>query len=405
MSGALDGIRVVDLTHTAPGPYCTMLLGDLGAEVIRVEEPPVREGRRSGRGTGAGSDPEEEARRNAFNALARNKRSIVLNLKHTEGREVFYRLAANADIVTESFRPGVVQRLGVDYESLRPTNPRLIYCSITGYGQDGPYRDLPGHDINYIALGGALALTASDSTPPIPPGNLVADFAGGGMHAALGILAAIVARARTGEGQYVDSSMTDGVMALMASYASNFFASGDVPIVGQHRHLRTYPWFMAYRTEDGKYFSLGCSEPWFYANLCRAVGREDMVPYQYDAGERRDEFRGFLEQLFLTKNQEEWFTFCREYEICGAPAYTIDEALDDPHMRHRGMVAEIDHPRFGKISQVASSMKLSATPPSIRRLAPGKGEHTDAVLRELGYTDSEIERLAAEGVLGPKSAP
>ena len=224
------------------------------------------------------------------------------------------------------------------------------------------------------------------------------------MHAALGILAAVVARGRTGEGQYVDSSMTDGVMALMASYASNFFASGEVPAVGQHRHLRTYPWFMAYRTGDGRYFSLGCSEPWFYANLCRAVGREDMVPHQYDTGERRDEFRGFLEQLFLTRNQDEWFGFCREHEICGAPAYTLDKALEDPHMRHRGMVAEVDHPRFGKIKQVASSLKLSATPPSIRRLAPGKGEHTGDVLGELGYSESEIARLAAEGVLGPQSA-
>src|SRR3990170_188683 len=285
----LEGIRVLDLTRLAPGPFCTMLLADMGADVIVVEEPPGV-GRRFD-----GGAQSEHAR--AFNALGRNKRSIGLNLKDPKAQEAFLRLADKADVVVEGFRPGVVKRLGVDYETLSARNPRIIFCSLSGYGQTGPYAQLVGHDINYISVGGALGMIGWPDQPPAIPMNVIADFAGGGLHAAFGILAALHARERTGSGPPVDIALSDGVMYLLSMIVSSYFTSGRAPERGATVLNGSVPHCNVYQCADGKWISLGSLEPHFWANLCKALGREDFIPHQYDSAKREEIFAHFRRQF------------------------------------------------------------------------------------------------------------
>jgi len=391
----LEGIHVLDLSRLAPGPYCSMLLGDMGADVLMVEAPP--EALHSVAVPHLRAENEDEAERAlAYNALARNKRSIVLNLRTQEARQVFYRLAESADVVLEGFRPGVVKRLGVDYETLRPLNPRLVYCSLSGYGQDGPYVNMVGHDINYISVGGALGAIGWPDQPPAIPLNVIADFAGGGLHAAFAILAALLAREKTGRGQFVDIAMSDGVMYLLAMPFTMYFYNGSVVRPGQHLLNGAAPNYNVYETSDGGWISLGSLEPHFYANLCRAMGREDFIPHQYDASKREEIFSYFREQ-FRTRTRGEWFEHLRQHDICVAPVYSLDEAAADPHNRARGMVVEVDHPKLGPVRQVGIGPKLSETPGQVRTTAPRPGQHTDEVLASLGYAPEQIEGLRASG--------
>ncbi len=393
MAMALEGIRIIDLSRLAPGPYCTMILGDLGAEVIRVDPG-------GGRAAEAIMPVEDEERDRAYDAEGRNKRSIVLNLRNDKAREIFYALAKGADVVIEGFRPGVVNRLGVDYERIKAINPRIVYCSLTGYGQDGPYHNMVGHDINYISIGGALSIVGRrKDEPPSIPGNLVADYAAGGMQAAIGILAALMARERTGEGQYVDISMLDGVISLMHMVAMQYFSSGRIPERGEDMLTGGVPNYNTYQTKDDKYISLGSLEPWFFQNLCKALGREDLIPYEWDEG-KRGEISSYFRDVFRTKTRDEWFELLRQSDICVAPVYTIDEVFTDPHVIHRRMVEEVDHPKFGKVKQVGISVKLSNTPGAIRSPSPSPGQHTDEILTELGYTKEVIEGLKREGAIG-----
>ncbi len=394
MTMALEGIKIIDMSRLAPGPYCTMILGDLGADIIRIDP-----------GGGRAAEAvvpvaaEEAERRTAYNATGRNKRSIILNLRLEGAKEIFYKLAERADVIVEEFRPGVVKRLGVDYETISKINPRIVYCSVTGYGQDGPYQNMPGHDINYISIAGALGIIGQKGGPPAIPSNLLADYAGGGMHAAIGILAALLARERTGKGQHVDIAMCDGVVSLMHMAAMQYFTTGKAPERGNDMLTGGLPHYNVYETKDGKYISLGSLEPWFYENLCRAVGREDFIPYEWDEGKRSEIFSAFRE-IFRTKTRDEWFDLLKQIDICVAPVYSIDEVFSDPQVVHRKMVVDIDHPRLGKIKQVGISVKLSDTPGSIRSLAPFPGQHTDEILKELGYTEKRIEELRREGAIG-----
>ena len=244
MAMALEGIKVVDLSRMAPGPFCTMVLGDLGADVIRVEEPG---GGRMARERAGGANESEARRAAAFNALNRNKRSIALNLKDESAQKVLHQLVRDADVFVEGFRPGVVSRLGCDYETLSGINPRLVYCSLSGYGQDGPYSGLVGHDINYISVGGALGVIGERGGPPVIPYNIIADFAGGGLHAATAILAAIIARGHTGRGQYVDVAMSDGVAYMMASVMSAYFSDGVVASPGAMSLNGAAPYYNVYK--------------------------------------------------------------------------------------------------------------------------------------------------------------
>jgi crotonobetainyl-CoA:carnitine CoA-transferase CaiB-like acyl-CoA transferase len=402
MTMALEGITVLDLTRLAPGPYCTMILADLGAEVIKIEEPGAPTGRRAEQ---AGSlavvpPPRYGVDRHAPHwALNRNKKTLGLNLKHDAARQIFYQLAERADVVVEEFRPGVAKRLGIDYETLCPRNPRLIYCAVTGYGQSGPYKHLVGHDINYIAMAGCLGMIGAKGGPPVMPHNLIADFAAGGMHGAIGVLAALMARERTGRGQFVDIAMTDGVYSLLVSHLSTYFATGMAPRRGETLLDGGVHYYNIYETKDGKWISIGAIEPWFYANLCKAIGREDLLPYEFVEGEQREELKGMLREVFKTKTRDEWFEVLTRHDICVGKVYDLDETEHDPHLRARDMIVEVDHPEAGKVKQVGISVKLSETPGEIRFLAAPMGAHTEDILTALGYSTEAIAELRAAGAI------
>jgi crotonobetainyl-CoA:carnitine CoA-transferase CaiB-like acyl-CoA transferase len=382
----LDGIKVVDLTRLAPGPFCTMVLGDMGAEVIRVEEP------------SRSSEPDVDAeRRAAFNALNRNKRSIGLDLKLPQAQEALQRLCRDADVFVEGFRPGVVQRLGCDYDTLSAANPGLVYCSISGYGQDGPYRDLVGHDINYLSIGGALGLIGQEDGTPTIPYNIIADYAAGGLQAVVGIMGALMAREKLGRGQYVDIAMTDGVAYMLAAVASDFFREGIVPRPGAMPLNGGAPYYNTYRCKDGKYLSIGCIEPRFWENLCTALSTEEFIPHQHEQ-ERYPEIFDRFRRIFGSRTRDEWWETLREAgDVAVGPVYSLDEVFEDSQMRHRGMSQEVGRGNGEPVRQVGVGPKLSRTPAKARHAGALSGEHTHEVLRELGYSSEQIADIVQPG--------
>jgi crotonobetainyl-CoA:carnitine CoA-transferase CaiB-like acyl-CoA transferase len=391
----LEGTKILDLSRLAPGPFCSMLLGDMGADVLLVEAP--AEGKMAATAVfSRGTDAEKQA---AYNLMGRNKRSIVLNLREQEAREIFYRLADEADVVLEGFRPGVVKRLGVDYDTLSQRNPRLVYCSLSGFGQTGPYSNLVGHDINYISVGGALGMIGWPGQPPTIPMNIIADFAGGGLHAAFGILTALMARERTGKGQYVDIAMSDGVMMLLASLAGSVLMGGDSPGRGNTLLNGSVPHYNVYECADGGWISIGSLEPHFFVNLCKTLECEQFIPHQYDAS-KRDEIKTYFTQRFKEKTRDEWYALLTKSDICAGPVYSLREALDDPHNRARNMVVEVDHPTLGKVEHLGIGTKLSDTPGRVRSTAPLPGQHTDAVLESIGLDPGAIAALKTRGIVG-----
>ena len=396
-SAPLNGIKILDLTKLAPGPHCTMILGDLGADIIRVEEPGEPTGRRAAQaGTAQVKAPRPSYA--ATNAVARNKRSIGLNLKSEPGRDIFLRLARDVDVVVEEFRPGVAKRLGIDYETLSQTNPRLIYCAVTGFGQTGPYHNLVGHDLNYIAQAGALSLIGRKDQMPSIPLNLLADYAGGGMHAAIGVLAALVARNQTGRGQYVDIAMLDGVMLLLAQALSTYFGNQRVPERGTQPGDGGAPFYNMYETKDGRIITIASMEPWFYANLCRSLNCEQYIGGQYQREKWPEMFEHFA-RTFKTKTRDEWWEILTKADICVGRMLTVDELENDPQIRARNMIVEVETPSGETVKQIGISVKLSDTPGSIRSLAPTLGQHTDSILADLGYTPQDIARWRADGAI------
>ena len=377
----------MDLSRYAPGPYCTMLLADLGADVIVVEEPPARARR-------VDTEMGVSDRAKAFLPMGRNKRSVALDLKDERMREAFFRLVDGADVVTEGFRPGVTKRLGVDYEAVQRRNPRVIYCSISGYGQDGPYAKLVGHDLNYVSLAGMLGMIGWPGQPPAIPLNVLGDFAAGGLFAAFAILAAVVARQRTGRGQYIDMSMTDGVMSLACLAASDYWSTGEPPRPGRYYLNGALPCYNVYETADGKWLSIACMEPWFWRELCAVLGCEEYRDEQFNA-EKFPQMFAFLRRKLKEKTRDEWFAELKERDICATPVYALDEALADPHALARRMIVDIEHPKHGTIRQIGVAPKFSETPGRVRRPAPLPGEHTQELLREVGYSPEEIAKLTA----------
>jgi alpha-methylacyl-CoA racemase len=400
---ALEGVKILDLSRLVPGAFCTMLLGDLGAEVLKIEAPVL-----TGFTGSPGAFPGEESRKAAaYYAPDRNKKSIVVNLKSETGREIFYRLSRHADVIVEGFRPGVAKRLRIDYETISKLNPRIIYCSLSGYGQDGPYRAFPGHDINYISMAGVLGLIGSSEGPPAIPLNLVADFAGAALYGALGISIALVARHKTGKGQYVDMAYMDGAISLMTWFNCGHFFDGSMLKRGESWLHGAYPYYGVYETKDGKYITIGCLEPHFWENLCRLLGKEEYIPYHFalqhtfhkPEDEKWDEIRSSLKLIFLTKTRDEWFELLIRNDVPAGKVYAPDEVFSDPQVLHRQMVIEVEHPTLGKIKQVGIAPKLSGTPGKVRTLSPLPGEHTDEILQGLGYKREEIESLRQEGAV------
>ena len=399
---ALEGIKVLDFCRNAPGMFCTMILADLGAEVLMVERP-MDETRSAYERVVAGiQGPEDERRHASFNALQRNKRSIGLNLKEPEALDIFRQLAETTDVVVEGFRPGVMERLGAGYQQVREINPKAVYCSVSGYGQDGPYSQMAGHDINYISFAGFLGLVGeSEASRPAIPMNLVADYAGGGLCGAVAVLAALLAREKTGTGQYLDIAMSEGVLYMLTGMISNMLAQGVSPKRGGTTLNGGAPYYNVYQTKDGGYLSIAAIEPWFWENLCRVIGREDLVPHQKASGPKREEIVRTLEVAFRSKTRDEWFEFLKDRNISVGKVYSLEEALDDPHAVHRGMVLEVEAPHLpeGKVRQVGIPIHLSETPGAVRHLGPVTGEHTAEVMAALGFSDDRISQLQQRGVV------
>jgi alpha-methylacyl-CoA racemase len=399
----LSDVRILDLTRLLPGGFCTLLLADLGADVIKVED--------TGQGDYVRWAPpyygdEEQTplgtRSAIYLALNRNKRSIRLDLKQDQGKQALLKLAESADVLVESFRPGVLDKLHVGYEVLRQANPALVYCPITGYGQDGPNRDRAGHDINYLGLNGVLSLTGERDGPPIQSGAQIADLGGGALMAAIGILAALQDARRSGEGQMVDISMTDGSLAWLAMEAGRYFGSGEVPKRGEVMLSGGIICYRPYEAKDG-WVTCGALEPKFWARFCRAVGREDLIEKQFEKP-GSDAHREAAE-IFRTRTRDEWRAFNDEHDAMIEPILELDEALSSQLIRERKMVISYEQPEFGEVRQLGFPIKLSRTPASVERPAPALGEHTAEVLTESGYSAEEIQALEESGAAkGPEDA-
>jgi len=390
MSGPLAGIKVIDCSRLLPGGFCTMLLGDLGADVIKIEEP--------GRGDYIREFMPFIGEQSAMHlVLNRNKRSMTLNLKDPEGVAILKRLVSEADVLVEGFRPGVMDRLGVGYGALREENPRIVYCAITGYGQTGPYANRPGHDLNYVGIAGALEQFGPKGAPPTVPGLTIADIGGGAQMAIIGIISALIARQNTGKGQYVDISMTDGVVYWLSLFAGWYFGTGSSPKRGEHMLLGQFPCYAMYPARDG-YMTVGCLEPHFWANLCKALGREQYISEQLNIDDAPMIFDD-LSSIFSTKTRAEWDTFFADKNVCVGPVNLIEDALHDPQLVHREMFATTQHATEGTIRQLGIPIKLSDTPGEISLPPPNLGAHTKEILADIGMSQMEIEALKSKGVV------
>jgi crotonobetainyl-CoA:carnitine CoA-transferase CaiB-like acyl-CoA transferase len=399
----LEGVRVLDLSRLLPGPFCSLLLADFGADVVKVEDTGMGDYVRWAEPTFAGV--ERSAAAAFFLALNRNKRSIRVDLKTEAGRDVLLALVRDADVLLESFRPGVLDRLGVGYERLREENPGLVYCAISGYGQDGPYRDRAGHDMNYLGLAGVLGLTGDADGPPVQAAGQIADVGGGSLMAAFGILAALRERDRSGAGQLVDVSMTDGALSWMAMTAARVFAGDATPRRGELELGGRLLCYRPYATSDG-WVSLGALEPKFWAAWCRGVGREDLVEHQF-AGPGSPP-HAEVEAIFASRTRAQWEAFAAEHDCCLEPILELDEVLASELVAAREMVVALDQPGAAEpVRALGIPIKLSRTPGDHGRLpGPGLGEHTVALLREAGFPEDRIAELLASGaVAGPADAP
>ncbi|HEY4097068.1 MAG TPA: CoA transferase [Baekduia sp.] len=389
-----EGLKVLDLSRLLPGGFCSLLLADFGADVVKVEDTGMGDYIRWAPPAFEGAD--ETAKSAMFLSLNRGKRSVRIDLKSEAGRDVLLRLVRDADVVLESFRPGVMERLGVGYERLREENPRIVYCAITGYGLTGPNVDRSGHDMNYLGLNGVLAITGDEDGPPVQAGGQIADLGGGALMAAFGILAALRERDRSGEGQLVDVSMFDGALSWLAMVAARVFAAGDRPRRGEEMLTGSLVCYRPYRCADG-WVTLGALEPKFFAAWCRGVGREDLIERQFE--KPGSPTHAEIEQVFLTRTRDEWAAFADEHDCCLEPVLEVEEALASELVRAREMVIEFEQPGAGKVQGLGMPVKLSRTPGQVRRGGPALGEHTEEVLRAAGYGDEEIATLVASGAV------
>ncbi|MCX6021377.1 MAG: CaiB/BaiF CoA-transferase family protein [Chloroflexi bacterium] len=390
----LEGYRLLDLSRLQPGPSGSHVLADLGMDVIKIEEMEPRGGMGRDVLTPVIPTPETEVEYAAYNAYARNKKSIAINLQTPEGKEVLYRLVRSADAFWEGYRPGVMARLGCDYETLSKINPRLVYVSLSGYGQDGPYAKMPGHDPNYCSVAGQLSIQGDEFGTPVGNGVPLADVAGG-IHAAMGTMAAIMAREKTGRGQYIDITLTHSVMSFMVNTASNYFRAGIKKELGGET-------MGVVKCQDGKFLTLANAETHFWANFCKAIERPEFIALHRWTDANADQFDMMVKDVkatMMTKPRDVWFKILSDADTCVAPILEIDEVFEDPQNLHRGMLLEVDHPTMGKIKQIGPAIKFSDTPFSFRNFAPVLGEQTEELLREVGYSQQEIAALEQAGAV------
>jgi len=381
----LTAIRVLDLTRLLPGPFCTMLLADMGADVVKVEEP------------GGGGDylrwtpPLAGGQSVLFNAINRNKRSITLNLKSPAGRDLLLQLAENADVLVEGNRPGVMARLGLGWDALHARNPKLVMCSITGYGQDGPFASRAGHDLNYMATSGALGLNGAIDGPSMPLSVQVADIGGGGLQPAVAILGALVAVGRGEEGRWIDASMMDGAVSWLA-LALAAHGGGEHVGRGDQRLAGRYPCYRVYACKDSGFYSVGALEPKFWATLCNTIERPDLLALQFAEGEDGARAHEAVESVFLSRTREEWEQTLAGLDVCCEPVLEIGEVAAHPQVVARGLIASTPTG-----VEVRPAIPLS---PDWRRLdAPGLGQHSAEILAEVGVDARRLEALRKEGAV------
>ena len=395
MARLLEGVTVLDLTRMLAGPYGALLLADLGAEVIKIEDPvggdPVR-------GMGPPFIQGESA---YFISINRNKKSLTLNLTTPRGREVFLRLVQKADVVLDNFRPGILERLGVAYSALRRINPRIVACSISGFGQDGPYRSLPAFDLILQAMGGAMSITGEPNRDPVRMGIPMGDLAGG-LFGAMAVSAALFQRERTGEGRYIDLSLLDCQASLLTYVAQYFLVTGEVPGPVGSAHASAVP-YQAFKTKD-IHIVIAIFTERFWSQFCNVIGRPDLVEDPRFATNRerhahRNDLVPILEGIFATRTGEEWLKDLRAEGIPSGPINTVDRVLSDPQVLHRGMVLEVDHPVCGRLKVVGNPVKALPADGETLRPPPVLGQHTEEVLRRAGYSTEEINSLRGEKII------
>jgi alpha-methylacyl-CoA racemase len=391
----LADVRVLDLSRLLPGGFCSLLLADLGAEVLKVEDTGMGDYIRWAPPYYGDDEQQKLGTRSAlYLALNRGKRSVRLDLKSDAGREALLRLVERYDVVLDGFRPGVLDRLGVGYERMREINAGVVYCAITGYGQDGPYAQRAGHDMNYLGLVGLLGLTGREDGPPVQSGGQIADIGGGALMAAFGVMAALHERRRSGEGQLVDVSMADGALSWLALVAGRYLCDGEVPRRGEQQLAGGLLCYLPYEAADG-WITCGALEPKFWAAFCHGVERPDLIEVQFEAP--GSDAWSEVAAVFRSRSRDEWTAFNDEHDCCVEPVLDLDEALDSELVRARDMVVEMEQPELGRVRQLGLPVKMSRTPGDPTRPAPAFGEHTGEVLREAGYTDEEIATMLDSG--------
>lgn len=359
----LQSIKVLDLTRLLPGPYATMVLADFGADVIKVEDPFLGDYARD-------FEPKVAGQGTMFHSLNRNKDSISLNLKEEADKEKLLEMVKEADVLIESFRPGVMDRLGLGYETLKEYNEQLIYCAITGYGQTGPFKDKPGHDLNYIGYTGLLQLMGTSDRPPIVPATTIADIGGGAQPAIIGILLALLHRNNTGEGQFVDISMTDGVLSWLQTSLPGYLNAGDTPERGKQMLDGGRAYYSVYETKDKRYLAVGAVEPKFWSAFCKVIGREDLIARQEAPAAEQEEMKAEVQAIIRTKTLEEWTSILEPVDACVTPVLTYEEMENHPQIKAREMIQTIEDDVDGPIKHIGIPIKLSKSPGKIRSLAP-----------------------------------